>query len=54
MERWTIKQLKEIPIETFIQGILSERQKKLNPYAPLNSKLNEAKMFMEEVKKKNR
>lgn len=47
MERWTIKQLKEISMKTFIQAILSERQAKLNPYCPLSVKLSDAKKFLD-------
>lgn len=50
--RWTIKELKETEMETFIISILSERQSGLNPWAPLFEKLSEAKNFMNEIKKK--
>lgn len=50
--RWTIKELKEIEMETFIISILSERQSGLNPWAPLFEKLAKAKNFMNEIKQK--
>lgn len=51
-DRWTIKELKEVEMETFIISILSERQSGLSPWAPLFEKLAKAKNFMNEIKKK--
>lgn len=39
-ETWTMKQLAEIDDLIFIQSILNERRRNLNPYAPLSQKIS--------------
>ncbi len=43
MDRWTIKQLKEMNDVQFAMAILNERRAKVNAYSPLGQKLDKAR-----------
>ena len=51
MDRWTIKELEEISELDFAIAILNERSMGLNPYAPLNKKINATIKKLESLKK---
>lgn len=51
MDRWTIKQLKEISNIDFAIAILNERKMKICPYSPLGVKLSDTIQSLVYIKK---
>lgn len=50
--RWTIKELKERSDDFILRGLVSERMSELNPYAPLNKRLQQIYNILDDKIKK--